>query len=197
MRYSTEHKELTRKKILAAAAALFRGQGYAGLGIDALAKAAGVTNGAFYGHFASKAEAYRATVESGLETLWRGIEAYRADHGPGWITPFAHFYFGTEKIGCSENLCALPAFGPEIARAPAETRAAFDAGLARVHRALAEGLSGADAEARAWRLLALMLGGVTLARAVPDATLARRLAEDYAQALIAAAQPPAGAVPDQ
>lgn len=189
MRYSAEHKELTRKKILEAAATRFRAEGYDGLGIDALAKAAGVTNGAFYGHFASKAEAYREIVVSGLADLRDGIATYRAEHGADWVPAFARFYFGQAKRDQVENLCALPAFGGEAARAPAPTRAAFEQQLRGVQAALAAGLAGTDAEARAWRMLGIMVGGITLARAVPDAALADQLAETYEAALVAAAGP--------
>jgi TetR/AcrR family transcriptional regulator, transcriptional repressor for nem operon len=189
MRYSTEHKELTRKKILDAAATRFRAEGYDGLGIDALAKAAGVTNGAFYGHFASKADAYREIVVRGLADLRAGIAAHQAEHGTDWVRAFARFYFGQAKRDYVENLCALPAFGGEAARAPAPTRAAFEQELRGVQAALAAGLAGADADIRAWRMLGIMVGGITLARAVPDAALAEQLAETYEAALVAAAGP--------
>lgn len=189
MRYSSEHKEQTRRKILAAAAAQFRAEGYDGLGVDGLAKAAGVTNGAFYGHFASKADAYREVVEMGLDDLRAGIERFRAEHGADWVTPFARFYFGRAKIEVTDDLCALPGFGAEMARAPESTRSVFGAQLAAVHDALAEGLAGDHADERAWQMLSIMLGGVTLARAVPDTVQSQRIADIFEALLIATAQP--------
>ncbi len=41
---------------------VFRKEGFGGAGIDALTKAAGVTNGGFYCHFKSKGEAFRTAV---------------------------------------------------------------------------------------------------------------------------------------
>lgn len=187
MRYSAEHKQATRQKIVDAAAARFRAEGFDGLGIDALAQAAGVTNGAFYGHFASKAAAYREILALGLDDLRRAIEAHRAEHGAAWAAAFARFYFSRAKRAFAQDLCALPAFGAEIARAPDATRAAFEEGLHAVHAALVAGLAGDDAPERAWAMLALMAGGVTIARAVPDAGLAERLAATYEAALVAAA----------
>ena len=46
MRYGPEHKEAARAKMLGAAARGFRRRGY-GVGVDELAKEAGVTSGAF------------------------------------------------------------------------------------------------------------------------------------------------------
>jgi AcrR family transcriptional regulator len=178
MRYSAEHKELTRKKILDAAARRFRAEGYNGLGIDGLAKAAGVTNGAFYGHFETKAEAFREVAIRGLVELRQGIEWFRREKGEGWLDAFARFYLGPPKLDQPENVCALPSFAPEMARAPEETRAAFEAELARVVDAMADGLSGpdlADRERRAWTVLTLLAGGVTLARSILDDTVRTRL----------------------
>ncbi len=189
MRYSAEHKEETRRKILDAAARRFRAEGYDGLGVDGLAKEAGVTNGAFYGHFASKADAYREVMISGLEELRIGIERFRAEGGADWIADLARFYFSEPKIDCAENACALPTFAPETSRAPAGTREAFQTELLRLKDALAAGLDGEHTDDRAWRMLALLAGGVTLARAVPDPELSRHIAAVLCDAVTASAKP--------
>ena len=44
----------TRSRIIDAAGRSFRSNGYAGIGVDGIAKAAGVTSGAFYAHLGSK-----------------------------------------------------------------------------------------------------------------------------------------------
>lgn len=43
----------------------FRTGGFGGAGVDALAKGAGLTSGAFYAHFESKADAFRLAVADG------------------------------------------------------------------------------------------------------------------------------------
>ncbi|RFB81269.1 TetR/AcrR family transcriptional regulator [Methylovirgula sp. 4M-Z18] len=186
MRYSTEHKEQTRTKILDAAARRFRAEGYDGLGIDGLAKAAGVTNGAFYGHFASKADAFREVAAQGLAELRQGIEHYRAERGESWLADFVHFYYSAPKLDCPEDICGLPSFAPEVARAPEETRAAFEAQLRTVAEAVAAGLPG-DAKAsedKAWIVLAMLAGGVTLARSVNDLELKKRMTSALEAAVI-------------
>jgi AcrR family transcriptional regulator len=185
MRYSVEHKAETRRKILEAAARRFRAEGYEGLGVDGLAKAAGVTNGAFYGHFASKAEAYQAVVEAGLEELRQGILKFRKEGGADWLGVFTQFYFSPPKIECAEAACGLPAFAPEAARAPAETREMFQAKLLEVVEAMAAGLDGPEATRteRAWLVLAALAGGVTLVRALSDEARARTIAASLAPAI--------------
>ena len=70
-------KEETRARILAGAGRTFRSQGYGGAGVDGVAKAAGVTSGAFYAHFKSKAEAFREAVVVGMQDLEGAIRNLR------------------------------------------------------------------------------------------------------------------------
>ena len=54
MRFPKDHKAKTREKILDAAATVFRRDGFAGAGVDAVMREAGLTAGGFYAHFPSK-----------------------------------------------------------------------------------------------------------------------------------------------
>jgi TetR/AcrR family transcriptional regulator, transcriptional repressor for nem operon len=180
MRYSAEHKQETRARILGAAGALFRQEGYGGSGIDGLTKAAGVTNGAFYGHFKSKSEAFRAAVLTGLEELRLGIAELQAKKGKGWLGAFIGFYLGPKRTCALGQSCALPSLSPDVMRAEPATREAYEMELRRVIDEVAAGLAdGSLSERRdeAIALLALLSGGVTLARAVADPALAERIAQ--------------------
>src|SRR3954447_25446538 len=75
MRYSSEHKKQTRRRILDAAAILFRRHGIDGVGVDAIMREAGLTHGGFYGHFASKEE---LAGEVFADTLARSAERWRS-----------------------------------------------------------------------------------------------------------------------
>jgi TetR/AcrR family transcriptional repressor of nem operon len=55
--------EQTRERILAAAEPLVLRQGFTGTSLDDILKATGLTKGAFFNHFASKADFARALVE--------------------------------------------------------------------------------------------------------------------------------------
>lgn len=57
-----KRKEETWRLMLEAAGRAFRSPGYDGIGVDGLAKGAGVTSGAFYAHFGSKAAAFDAAI---------------------------------------------------------------------------------------------------------------------------------------
>jgi len=179
MRYSAEHKNETRARILEAASRLFREEGYGGSGIGPLTKAAGVTNGAFYGHFKSKSEAFRTVVLSGIEQIRHAIASLRTAHGTRWRKPFIDFYLGPRRTCELGESCALPSLSPEVMRADDETRAAYEQALLRLLGEVSAGLEDlpdAGREDRAIAFLALLSGGVTLARAVRDPVLSERIA---------------------
>src|SRR3954467_2966821 len=54
MRYGKGHKQATRQRILEAAGRRFKQDGIDGAGVATVMSDAGLTNGAFYAHFASK-----------------------------------------------------------------------------------------------------------------------------------------------
>ncbi|MGC2776289.1 MAG: TetR/AcrR family transcriptional regulator [Bradyrhizobium sp.] len=196
MRYSAEHKQETKAKVVAAAGRVFREAGYGGAGIDALTKAAGVTNGAFYGHFKSKSEAFRTAVLSGLDELRHGVAVLRASEPNGWLKTFVNFYLGYKRTCDLGESCALPSLSADVMRADHDTRAAYTAELKRLVGEIAAGLPGTDDAMapplspadQAIVLLAMLSGGVTLARAVSDPALSERIAQLVAQAALRLAQ---------
>jgi AcrR family transcriptional regulator len=178
-RYAQGHKEESRTRIVEALGRGFRREGYGGIGVDGLAREAGVTHGAFYGHFRSKAEAFGAAVVAGLRELRQGVEAVRAEHGATWLDAFAAFYMGRKRTCDLADACTLPSLSAEIERADPEARAAYETELRGVMAAVAAGLpegTQAEREVRAWVLLSLLAGGVTLARAVPTVASGEEIA---------------------
>src|ERR1700712_1087197 len=127
MRYAPDHKEAARTKILHAVGRGFRWQGYAGIGVDGLAKEAGVTSGAFYGHFSSKADAFQAAAIAGLVELRQAVESLQANEGERWLAKFADFYMGFKRTCDLKDSCALQSLTPEVARAEGETKKAYEA----------------------------------------------------------------------
>lgn len=68
-RRSDEEARATRARLLALAGELFAERGYLKTSIRDLSRRAGVTSGAIYGHFRSKADLLAATVNDGTATL--------------------------------------------------------------------------------------------------------------------------------
>ena len=69
-RYGKRHKEQTRHRILETAARRFKQHGVHASGISVLMADAGLTNGAFYAHFASKDDLVAGVVAEQLG--WQG-----------------------------------------------------------------------------------------------------------------------------
>lgn len=193
MRYSIEHKHETRSRILDAAARLFRREGYGGSGIGPLTQEAGVTNGAFYGHFKSKGEAFRAVVLSGMAQLREAVSTLKAEHGARWRSAFVAFYLGPRRTCELGESCVLPSLSPEVMRADDETREAYEKELLLLIDEVSAGLRdlpGQDHDDRSIALLALLSGGVTIARAVHDPVLSERIADAVVRYANALTEPP-------
>jgi len=192
MRYSPEHREESRRRVLLAAGRCFRKHGYGGVGVDGLAKEAGVTSGSFYWHFPSKEAAFKEAVDIGMRELCQGIEGFQAELGAKWLETFIDFYLGSKRTCDLSDACALQALTPEVVRSTAEVRRVYEAQLESVVTAVANGLAGgtvADRRGRAWAVMSLLSGAVTTARAVEDPTMRVAIARSARAAAIALAKP--------
>ncbi|SED96159.1 transcriptional regulator, TetR family [Rhizobiales bacterium GAS191] len=178
MAHRAGQKEESRAKILRSAGRGFRSRGFGGSGVDGLAKDAAVTSGAFYAHFKSKADAFREAVTVGLEDLKRGIEQTRAQLGSRWREGFIDFYMGDRRTCDLADSCALQSLSSEVARADDDARQAYETELRAIIETMAAGLEGKPKVRReeATALLALLVGGVTLARAVSDPAISDEIA---------------------
>ena len=162
-------KERGRARVLEGAAKGFRAHGFGGVGVDGIAKAAGVTSGAFYAHFKSKDACFEATVSDGLAQLADVIARLRAEKGPDWATVFVDAYLGDKRTCCLSESCALQSLTIEVARAGPEVRAAYEARWDTAVRVFADGLDWlpeCEREPRARALLGLLAGGASIARAL-------------------------------
>jgi AcrR family transcriptional regulator len=74
----TERTEATRAALLGAARALFAQRGYADVPAEEIVRAAGVTRGALYHHFADKKDLFRAVHESLEAELMERLAATEA-----------------------------------------------------------------------------------------------------------------------
>jgi TetR/AcrR family transcriptional repressor of nem operon len=164
-----------RARLVEAAGRGFRTGGFGGAGVDALAKGAGLTSGAFYAHFDSKAEAFRLAVADGLSFLRGGILTFQENHGRNWREAFIDFYLGERMQVALDEACGLPSFSSDVARADDATREVYEAELELLVEAVAQGLRGAHARERALALLSILSGAAAMARAVKDEAARREI----------------------
>src|SRR5881409_2737236 len=79
MRYGKDHKQATRQRILEAAGRRFKQDGIDGAGVAAVMSDAGLTNGAFYAHFASKEDLVANVLADLLRAQRQDVDAQPAD----------------------------------------------------------------------------------------------------------------------
>ena len=183
-------KQLTHQRMLDAAGKSFRRNGYAGIGVDGIAKAAGATSGAFYAHFGSKDGAFRAALTAGLDEVIEGIPKFQHQYGAGWVKAFAEYYLGRPHQADLEGGCAMTTLTPEVARSDDELQVIFEVKMRKIVTSAAHGLSGKsqhDREARAWAMLATLVGGLNIVRAMHSTELAENIADAIKAATIEAA----------
>lgn len=174
----TLRKAETKKALLDASSRSFRAEGYAGVGVDAIARSAGATSGAFYAHLGSKDRAFHAALEIGLDEVIAAIPEFRERHGDGWLEAFAGYYLGSDHRKDRACGCAMTALSPDVARAPQETRALYDLKMRKIAQLVADGLNGGDAtdrHDRAWAFIGMLIGVLTVTRAMTDEMLAEQV----------------------
>ncbi len=174
-----EQAAQTRRNLIDAAAQEFRVSGYAGAGVDAIARRAGVTSGAFYRHFVSKSAVFSVVISEGLQQIVEGIRAAKEASPKNWRKAFTDFYFSKVRLKSIENGCALPSLTAEIVRADDDAKEAFRKGLAAIVEEFSDGVHrfGDDEfSRRTLAALSLMSGSLMLARAVKSEKLAVQIA---------------------
>lgn len=173
MRYEKGRKDASRRRIMDVAVERFRTDGIAGSGLATIMKDAGLTNGAFYPHFPSKADLVRETVSDALsqQATWlRGVL------DEGGLDRIVDIYLSPNHRDEPGKGCASAALLPELSRQPEETRGMYAEQSRVLVLQLAHALP-ADVENRedvATAIFALLIGTLQLSRAV-DAKVSDRI----------------------
>ena len=185
-----DKKQETRQRIIDAAGRSFRSNGYAGIGVDGIAKAAGVTSGAFYAHLGSKNGAFDAALKAGLDEVISAIPIFQRENGSQWINAFTHYYLGQAHRNDLECGCAMTTLSPEVVRTNSEFHIIYEEKMTHIISLMAEGLEeGSKSEriSRAWAVLGILIGGLTMARAVNNEKICKQISKSVGDAAISAA----------
>jgi len=174
MRYEKGRKDASRQKIMEVAAERFRADGIAATGLATIMNDAGMTNGAFYPHFKSKADLVRETVAAATGAQSTRFGSFIAEGG---LDVALDAYLSPEHRDDPGQGCPLAALLPELARQPLETRRVYADNFLALIRELASALpaSTKDPEAVAMAIYATLIGSVQLARAAEGTDLSDRI----------------------
>ena len=187
-RYGKQHKEATRQRIIEAAGQRLKRDGIDGTGVAALMADAGLTNGAFYAHFASKEDLVTTAI---ADQLHQQLERYRAQAvDREGVEQLVREYLSIEHRDDPEHGCPSAALLDEIGRCSETTRHAYTGGMLGLVDQFASILAPADpqsARGQTLSLFALLIGTLQLSRALVDRQLADEVLErgiDNALALL-------------
>lgn len=165
MKVSREQMAENRRRILDVASRLFKDKGFDAVSVAEVMKAAGLTHGGFYGHFASKDDLVAQTL----------AHALAADSfGEGDFSGFVGSYLASRHRDHPGKGCPTAALAAALRHQTPAARAVMTEGLrsqlARIEHSLT--VDGAIDKRRAaigsW---AALIGAVILARAVEDPEL--------------------------
>ena len=176
MRFSKGHKQATRQRILEAAGRRFKQDGIDGAGIATLMSDAGLTNGAFYAHFASKDDLVANVIADQLRAQRHSFDTEPPERAG--LEAFIRSYLSAQHRDQCADGCPSAALLDEIARRPDATRQVFTDELMGVIDDIAVRLDPTDVEAArtdALTVFGLMVGTLQLARALTDRDLSDQL----------------------
>src|SRR3954469_6425208 len=169
MRYSKNHKQATRRRIVEAAGRRFKQDGIEGTGVATVMSDAGLTNGAFYGHFASKGGLAASVLADQLSPQRGGFRAEPSDRAG--LEAFIRSYLSPEHRDECAAGCPSAALLDEIVRRPTATKRVVTDELTATMDEVGARIDPTDADAArtdALALFGLMVGTLQLARALAD-----------------------------
>jgi TetR/AcrR family transcriptional regulator, transcriptional repressor for nem operon len=175
MRYPPDQKAKARNAILEAGAETLRAKGFNGVGVDALAAAAGVTSGAFYSNFANKEALLEGVIDTNLGMPFidaAGTVEERREKLKAWLDEYISLHHrDNPALGC-----VMPTLSADVGRAGGAVREAYQRRMVELVDKIVSVLGGreADREQRAWNIVAMMVGAVEVSRAMVDSDQALR-----------------------
>ncbi|ANZ40848.1 TetR family transcriptional regulator [Lentzea guizhouensis] len=182
-RITEEQKQLNRERIVNAAGEGFRARGIDGIGIEEVMKAAGMTHGGFYNHFASKDDLALEVLHQGFTDSLNALDAIRKAHprsAKAAVNDMVDSYVSAQHRDHAEVGCASASLVTDAGRHGVAAQAEYQRGLDGYFGAITEMLldrarqSGSDlnpveARERAIALFSQMVGSLVISRAVAEA----------------------------
>jgi len=184
MSYTPEHKQRTRERIVESAARRFKRDGFENTGIDAIMADAGLTRGGFYAHFSSKEELFAEAIRP--PCFYHG-DALAKLESRDKLHRIIEAYLSRGHRDNPDAGCALPALAGDAARAGSAPRKRYSRlalGLAGVIRDALAMPNKEQAEKTALAIIALLIGGISLARVLGRGKISDRVLDACRDAAI-------------
>lgn len=180
MPYSPGHRDTIRKRIIQAARKLFNRSGFEKVSVNQIMAEAGLTRGGFYSYFDSKSDLYVEVLscfftDPSWNNTWEGVEI---DLTARQIGPqIVRAYLSRQHFENVDGSCPMIALPSDVAHEGQKAKQAFE----KVFRAMVGFLEGGSLDRHnlpattAQAIAALCVGGMVVARAIDDRSLADEL----------------------
>jgi TetR/AcrR family transcriptional repressor of nem operon len=172
-RYGKEHKQATRRRIIDTSGRRFKRDGIDGSGIATLMADAGLTNGAFYAHFASKEDLVATALAEQLREQRESFSVLAP--GRAGVEQYVRDYLSIQHRDNPDDGCPSAALLDEIGRCTDTTKRAYTDGVLAMIDDVAARLAPDDpqsARVKTLSVFAMMVGTLQLSRALADRQLA-------------------------
>ena len=192
MPYPAGHRGRVRNRIVDSARRLFNRSGFESVSIDSIMADAGLTRGAFYSYFESKADLYTEVLgcfftDPNWKTRWDGIDIDLSSPYVG--SQIVQAYLSRQHFDDVENSCPMVALPSDVARCDRKVKIAFEAAFKAMVSILGREVKNTRrSEDTATAIAALCIGGMVIARSLNDLTLSDRVREAAAHAALALAK---------
>jgi TetR/AcrR family transcriptional repressor of nem operon len=171
---SQEQKEKTYQRLLAIAAKVFRRKGLDGLSVPQLMKAAGLTHGGFYRHFASRDDLVTGALDRAFDDARVDLfEELKPDSKGSLLPGFVDAYLSTLHRDNPGRGCVLASLSADIQHSNKEARGVYTKRFKRYVEEIKELMHDEAGSERAMALLSLLAGSVIISRALSDDTLSK------------------------
>ena len=186
MKVSKQKRAEHREQIITAAARRFRENGFDGIGVADLMKEVGLTHGGFYGHFGSKEELIGLASQRALRETAKKWEKVMEEAPDKPLEAFAKYYLSRRHQMHPETGCLLASVGSELDRQPRAVKDAVMEEQLNIFDMLSRVMPGRTKAAKkkqAIVVLAGLIGGMILARSMPDAALSEEILDTVSSAV--------------
>ena len=190
MPYSRGHRAQVRERIIESARRLFNRGGFESVSIDSIMDDAGLTRGGFYSYFKSKSDLYVEVLgcfftDPNWKNKWEGVAIDPAS--PEAARQIVRAYLSRQHFDDVDNSCPMVALPNDVARSDEKVRKTFNGVFTAMVAMLGRDVKSStrDPEDTALAIAALCVGGMVVARALSDTTLADRLRDAAAEASFA------------
>jgi len=171
MPYTKTHKNKTRERILESSFRLFAIKGFKGVTIDDLMNNCGLTRGAFYAHFTSKAELYREALKFRASSAKLAGLKPEGTSNKQWLSLLLNKYLSLEHVKGERSLsCPLAFLATDINMQNEAIKTAYADTYHGMNTAIMEYASSyTDCDEQdILSVTAMMIGAVAIARTLQN-----------------------------